>query len=316
MFSKQTIDEYPMGIMFHHFHDNDKHIKCQGSVSAEEFEELICWLKKEYMLLTAEEFLRNAIDGILTPNMKCLTFDDGLKCQFDIAVPVLKKYNLTAFWFLYTLPYVGEKQVDRLEVYHHFRFSVFEDINMFYNCFFEFLKMTDMYENLGIDKEIRNFDVQKYRPECSFYTYEDRLFRYVRNNVLKEKYHLVMQKMMEYYEYDVNCVKEKLWLREDDIISLSTSGHVLGMHSHSHHTSLTSLNYDEQKKEWEENKRILEALINKEVITASYPCGSFDANTIQIMKENEVTPICLEDIILEIKNSQAIAKKQKLSYNT
>ena len=37
---------------------------------------------------------------------------------------------------------------------------------------------------------------------------------------------------------------------------------------------------------------------------------------LRLMKENEVTPICLEDIILEIKSSQAIAKNKKLSYNT
>lgn len=35
-----------------------------------------------------------------------------------------------------------------------------------------------------------------------------------------------------------------------------------------------------------------------------------------LMKENEVTPIGLEDVILEIKSMQAIAKKQKMSYNT
>ena len=37
---------------------------------------------------------------------------------------------------------------------------------------------------------------------------------------------------------------------------------------------------------------------------------------LDIMKENEVTPIGLEDVILEIKNRQALAKMQKLSYNT
>ena len=37
---------------------------------------------------------------------------------------------------------------------------------------------------------------------------------------------------------------------------------------------------------------------------------------LSIMKENEVTPIGLEDVILEIKNRQAIAKNKKLSYNT
>ena len=35
-----------------------------------------------------------------------------------------------------------------------------------------------------------------------------------------------------------------------------------------------------------------------------------------IMKENEVTPIALEDIITEIKNIQRLAKNKKLSYNT
>jgi len=37
---------------------------------------------------------------------------------------------------------------------------------------------------------------------------------------------------------------------------------------------------------------------------------------LDIIKENEVTPIGLEDVILEIKNWQSIAKKKKLSYNT
>ena len=35
-----------------------------------------------------------------------------------------------------------------------------------------------------------------------------------------------------------------------------------------------------------------------------------------LMKNNEVTPIGLEDVILEIKNRQAIAKNKILSYNT
>lgn len=37
---------------------------------------------------------------------------------------------------------------------------------------------------------------------------------------------------------------------------------------------------------------------------------------LELIKENEVTPIGLEDVILEIKNRQAIAKNKNLSYNT
>ena len=37
---------------------------------------------------------------------------------------------------------------------------------------------------------------------------------------------------------------------------------------------------------------------------------------LNLLKENEVTPIGLEDVIIEIKKLQALAKNKKLSYNT
>ena len=37
---------------------------------------------------------------------------------------------------------------------------------------------------------------------------------------------------------------------------------------------------------------------------------------LSLLKENEVTPISLDDVILEIKSRQAIAKNKKMSYNT
>ena len=37
---------------------------------------------------------------------------------------------------------------------------------------------------------------------------------------------------------------------------------------------------------------------------------------LSLMKQFEVTPTGLEDVILEIKSWQAIAKNKKLSYNT
>ena len=37
---------------------------------------------------------------------------------------------------------------------------------------------------------------------------------------------------------------------------------------------------------------------------------------LSLVKENEVTPVGLEDVIIEIKKLQALAKNKKLSYNT
>ena len=43
-------------IMFHHFHNN-KHSPAQGSLSAEEFEEMLDWLSDRYNLVNANEYL-------------------------------------------------------------------------------------------------------------------------------------------------------------------------------------------------------------------------------------------------------------------
>ena len=55
------------------------------------------WLNKNYSLLNAEEYqikLKKLDTDI------CLSFDDGLKCQFDIAFPVLKELGIKIFLFI------------------------------------------------------------------------------------------------------------------------------------------------------------------------------------------------------------------------
>jgi peptidoglycan/xylan/chitin deacetylase (PgdA/CDA1 family) len=86
----------PHGIMFHHFHDN-LHIKGQGSISASKLEAMIKYLKKDKIILSADEWYYKALCNRLRDNEVCLTFDDNLKCQFDIAYPVLEMLNLKAF---------------------------------------------------------------------------------------------------------------------------------------------------------------------------------------------------------------------------
>ena len=87
------------GIMFHHFHNNKNHIKSQGSISAKQFEKLINIIGI-HNFLTPHEFLKKLHKKELKRNHLCLTFDDSLKCQFDIAYPVMKKLNLKGFFFL------------------------------------------------------------------------------------------------------------------------------------------------------------------------------------------------------------------------
>src|ERR1700712_3764530 len=121
------------GVMFHHFHSSI-HPAGQGSISGEELSRLIESIRPE-RIVPAREFLLRAERQQLHPNDVCLTFDDNLRCQYDVALPVLRRFGLTAFWFVYTSVLQGNSEP--LEIYRAFRTVHFASIDDFYAAFFE-----------------------------------------------------------------------------------------------------------------------------------------------------------------------------------
>ena len=125
--------EVPHGIMFHHFH-NEKHLKTQGSISAEDLEKILDYVGRE-RILSPLEWLERLAENKLSSEDICLTFDDGLLSQIDVALPVLEHYGLKALWFVYSGVFEG--QLENLEIYRFFRTKYFENIDDFYNLFFQ-----------------------------------------------------------------------------------------------------------------------------------------------------------------------------------
>jgi peptidoglycan/xylan/chitin deacetylase (PgdA/CDA1 family) len=88
-------------VMFHHFH-NETHLPAQGSLSSDDFKDMLAWLGKKYSLLNADEYAKKFSSGPLNESDICLSFDDALKCQYDIAIPILQEFGLNAFFFVYS----------------------------------------------------------------------------------------------------------------------------------------------------------------------------------------------------------------------
>ena len=87
------------GIMFHHFHDQKKYSKTQGSIDQNQFEKIIKYIDRRN-ILDAKKFFIKMQNEELTNKDLCLTFDDGIKSQIDLALPILKKYQIKAFFFI------------------------------------------------------------------------------------------------------------------------------------------------------------------------------------------------------------------------
>ncbi len=271
------------GVMFHHFHNDSIHLRCQGSLDALELDSLLDYYQKSYKILSAHEFYSKALQGKLGITDVCLTFDDTLKNQYDVAYPVLRKRGITAFWFVNSMPLQGEMEM--LEVYHHFRFKMFSDIDEFYNSFFNTAQELQQELNVNLESGLSGFDPNIFKANATFYTYNDKKFRYIRDILLKEeKYNYVMKKMMVKMKYYPEQYRNILWMSVEDIKCLYEEGNIIGLHSHSHPTTLACLSYEEQMREFGENKDILSSY-GILADTVSYPCNEYNADTLDIIKK-------------------------------
>ena len=90
--------KFPHGIMFHHFHGKNNPV-VQGSIGKETLSEIIEFIGTEN-ILNANEWAIKFQNHSIKSNHVCLTFDDALKSQVDVALPVLRSYGLTGFFFI------------------------------------------------------------------------------------------------------------------------------------------------------------------------------------------------------------------------
>ena len=268
------------GIMFHHFHDA-VHPRGQGSISADQLEEMIHFVGRRH-ILDAAEWADRALSNRLAPGDICITLDDSLKCQFDIAFPVFQRLRIRAFWFTYSS--VLEGQLERLEIYRHFRSVYFEGIDDFYEAFFRSLQHSPLAELL--EHSLTGFRPAEYLKEYPFYSDQDRTYRYVRDRVLgPNRYNQAMDELLANSSYDPESEGKLLWMSADNLRELASAGHIVGLHSHTHPTELKNLSGDEQREQYRRNSEVLSGILGQAPTVMSHPCNSYDPRTLSILRE-------------------------------
>lgn len=267
-------------VMFHHFH-NEQHLPSQGSLSSSDFIQMIDWLNNRYTILNASDYKKKFENSTLKGTDICFSFDDALKCQFDIAYPILERLGIEAYFFVYSSVFSNEP--DFLEIYRDFRTICYENIDEFYVDFFGVVKSMD--KDIYIAQNAK-YSSLNYLSSFPFYSENDKWFRYIRDNYLIEnQYEDIMSFLMIKKDFDVNLAKQKLWMSENDLITLDSCGHSIGLHSYSHPTKMSNLKKSEQKLQYHRNYKHLSELLGKSINSMSHPCGDYNLDTLHILKE-------------------------------
>ena len=153
--------------------------------------------------MSPREFADAVRDGTLKPGQTCITLDDALLCQHDIAAPVMEELGFLGFFFIYT-SVLGDDP-DPLEFYRDFRNTWFGDMEDFYAAFFG--RVTVQFPTLH-QTYLRSFP-SDYLSQFRFYTENDRRFRFFRDHVAGPELYC---EIMDSAGYDRQTQARKLFM--------------------------------------------------------------------------------------------------------
>ena len=100
-----------------------------------------------------------------------------------------------------------------------------------------------------------------------------------------------MKEIFKSKNFKPKKILKKLFLSTKDVKQLINDGHEIGLHSHSHPTNFSNLNYNQQLKEYKNNLNFLKNKVSSkkiDIISMSHPCGNYNKNTIKILKKMNI----------------------------
>ena len=305
---KKYPKKLPHGIMFHYFHD-DKHHLAQGSISQEDFEDILQFIGLK-RILSPDEWVRRLNIGELKPEDVCLTFDHGLLCQFDVALPVMEKYNLKAFWFVYSSPFEGG--LCKREIYRIFQSKFFSNIDEFYQAFFDRIFNSKFADKAhGVLKED---DIRQYKKIFQFYSDNDVKFRFIRDRAMtKSEFEEFMYPMIVDYGTSLAELSKNLWLSNEHLKYLTKRGHSVGLHSYSHPMILVNLSPEEQWEEYSKNYNHIKRVTTQSPTAVSHPNNSYNEDTLEVLSRLDISCGFMSNMFPQHAGSQLNRSKYEIA---
>ena len=234
------------------------------SVSTQAFEEQIRYISQEYEILPLEELIGSLQKGRPLPRKAAITFDDGYKCIYEHAYPILKKNDLPATVFL-TTGHIGS---GRLFWWDTVRYAV-------YNTHKASIELR------GVGRFSLRSAGQRMKAAAGIAT---RLTRFMD----REKNELIEELLQQADENIPEKLGKELILSWNEIREMAEGGITFGAHGVTH-AILTRLPLSRAREEIMESKREIEERLDQPVIAFSYPHGGpddFNSAVVDLLKRS------------------------------
>lgn len=230
-------------------------------LDAVQFTQQMETLAEYFNVLSLGEGLKQVRSGNISPGAVCITFDDGYRDNYDVALPILQALDLPATFFIAT-GYLG-------------------DGVMWNDIVIEAIRNTQMLELDLTEISLGKKSVSSMQNKCELV---NQLIGMWRNKPLSERNELALTiKRIAQVEF-----KDRIMMTHDEVRALASAGMEIGGHT-MNHPVLTSSHLDDARYDIEHGKEELEKIINKPVKYFAYPSGRFgkdyDKDHVDIVKQ-------------------------------
>ena len=228
------------------------------------FKQQLKLLKNEGDLITPSEFIAN-YDYLVTSkdNFFFVTFDDGLKEQFDFAVPILDELGVQAIFFANSMNR-EEHRVTTVHKIHLLRSLIPSHVLL------DYLK----------EQKVAMLTQAELQQAKTNYRFDDEAaaeLKYLLNFKMDfDRQELLVHSIFEKYFLE-SKILESLYMTKSQLQYLANLN-CLGSHTHAHYP-LGLLSEDKLIYELEHSKIYLEDLTGKAIQMIAYPYGTTEACT-------------------------------------
>jgi peptidoglycan/xylan/chitin deacetylase (PgdA/CDA1 family) len=264
-------------IMYHYVREikNSKYPAIKG-LEISSFKRQLDFLEKNFEIIQPIDLIQNKE----LPNNSCLlSFDDGFKDHTEFVLPELNKRKLKGCFFPPGAAIIENEILDVHSI--HFILAKVKDKSILVSilnslCLENGYNKKDLKNYWNIHGKIDQYDSREV-------VYFKRMLQFVLPLDLRKKITNFLFK--KYLNISTSEFAKKLYMNKNDLNKLLESEMYIGSHSYNHYW-LNTLNYQNQKKDIEKSLNFLKEIgapIKNWIMC--YPYGSFDDNTISILKE-------------------------------
>jgi len=247
-------------VNFHYIQEEDKY-PYPGiySTSPERLEAQIKKLGNFFEFIGQKDIIDALERKKSLPEKSCLiTFDDGLKSQYENAFPLLKKLKVPAIFFINTLPYT-KKKACLVHKVHYNRANLSPDV--FRNKILNF-----------IGKEVQLPSFQELRKRYFYSDKKEAELKYLLKEYLtgiqREK---IIEKIFQEIVDNEESWCKKYYISKKGLLDLADHS-CLGIHSYSH-SSLINFSFKEIQEDFRRSIQVINKITGYSLKSVAYPYG-------------------------------------------